>query len=213
MIHFVIEEAIDAGFNNIAIITRKGKTVIEDYIDSMDFKADICYLRQNEPKGFGDAILRARNFVGTDSFGVLVGDEIFEGGYPPMHALQNVHYCNNRKKSVISVQPNTINPEKYANVYHKWRNCDEEDLVFNVSAIIEKPTSNFAEHTATGRYILTSTIFKYLEKAQPTINGEVQLTDSISSLIWEEGVSAVEFEGNRFDVGTPEGYINYIKKL
>jgi UTP--glucose-1-phosphate uridylyltransferase len=208
MINYVIDEAILAGIEQIAIITRRGKTVIEDYIDTLEGpgyeNVDFCYLRQKEPKGFGDAILRAKNFVGNEAFSILVGDELFDPN--PTKALINAFDGH----SILSVQKNVSNPWKYANVY--WTQQDATNRYY-VTNLIEKPIESFSTLTSTGRYILTSNIFKYLEKAKPTINNEVQLTDSIRDLLKVEDIYAIEFSGQRYDVGTPEGYINYIKNM
>ena len=125
VIHFVVEEAIASGIDDIMIITGRGKRAIEDYFDAspeleMHLKnnqknsllhqleeitsiCDIHYIRQKEPKGLGDAILKAEKHVGNEPFAVLLGDDIIRHKTPCLGSLiSTFKVCN---ASVISVEP------------------------------------------------------------------------------------------------------------
>lgn len=235
IIHYVLEEAIKSGITDIALVTRKGKTIIEDYIDIIpDFK-NIYYIRQKEPLGLGDAILQAEGFIGDDSFSILLGDELFETNSNLPHLKELIDLKVTTTESIISI--NKVPKEhisnygvvelgnkyvKYGPAFVTKEESGQDDnpprqiIYYSINGITEKPLYNEikSEYATTGRYVLTSEIFKYLKRAKPSINNEIQLTDAINIMI-KDGYTTygLELDGLRWDVGTPDGYYSYLKSI
>lgn len=190
IIHYVIDEAIQSGITDIAIITRKGKTVIEDYIDEMNFEANFYYLRQKYPMGLGHAVLTAEGFIGEEDFAVLLGDDLLDNN----RDLQNMMKLNH----CIAVE-SVVDPSKYGVVSIKDN---------KIIDIIEKPKKNApSNYGVVGRYILPYKIFKYIKKQKTDENDEIQLTYAIRDMI-REGYSFSPYylTGKRYDCGTPDSY-------
>ena len=120
--------------------------------------------------------------------------------------LSNIH--NESKSSVLGVF--TADPEKISNYGVIDGVLDGNS--YKLSNIIEKPKTEEAPSNLAvfGRYILSKEIFNHLENTNPGLNGEIQLTDAIKSLIEKDAVRAAEIMGKRFDCGSKEGYISAI---
>ena len=228
-IQFVVEEAIASGIEDILIITGRGKRAIEDYFDSspeleshllqnekyellkevkdISSLANIYYVRQKEPKGLGDAILKAEKHVGDEPFAVLLGDDIIKGNVPCIKQLTNLFEKYN--KSIIAVEEV---PKEKVSSYGMIKGREIEDLTYLIEDIIEKPDveetpSNIA---TVGRYVLAPEIFDCIKETKPGSGNEIQLTDSIRILKAQQEVYAYKFQGKRHDVGDKIGYIKTI---
>lgn len=225
-IQFIVEEAIEAGIEDIIIVTGRNKRSIEDHFDkSLELEmelqkssksellslvkdisnlVDIHYIRQKEPKGLGHAIYCARSFVGNEPFAVLLGDDIVKAEQPCIGQLIDVY--NEYKTSILGVQMvDWEEVSKYGIV-----ECNQiEDRVYKVKNLIEKPDRNKALSNIAilGRYILSPKIFEYLKKIKPGAGGEIQLTDALRELSRQEAIYAYEFTGKRYDVGDKLGYL------
>ena len=227
LIQFAIEEAIEAGIEKIVFITSHTKKAIEDYfsINSelekrliqsnkenlvekihpkyLD-KVEFSYVFQEEPNGLGHAILQAKDHVDDEFFGVILADDLLVHKIGCLSQLSNIH--NESKSSVLGVF--TADPEKISNygVIDGVLNGNS----YKLSNIIEKPKAVEAPSNLAvfGRYILSKEIFNHLENTNPGVNGEIQLTDAIKSLIKKDAVRAAEIMGKRFDCGSKEGYIS-----
>jgi len=230
IIQFAIEEAIAVGIEDIIIITGRGKRAIEDYFDdspelenhllrnekhellrevkSISSLADIHYIRQKEPRGLGDAVLKAEKHVGDEPFAVLLGDDIIKGDTPCIKQLMDVYQRYN--KSVIAVEE-----VKEVSKYGIIKGREIEDSVYSVEDIIEKPSLEEAPSDigTVGRYILTPEIFDCIKETPPGKGGEIQLTDAIRLLIKKEDVYAYKFDGRRYDAGDKFGYVKAIINL
>jgi UTP--glucose-1-phosphate uridylyltransferase len=229
VIHFVVEEAIASGIDDIIIITGRGKRAIEDYFDSSpelemhlrdDHKenlleqierisslCDIHYIRQKEPRGLGDAILKAEKHVGNNPFAVLLGDDIISHEEPCTLQLKRIFERFNTP--VLSIE--NVNPDKVSS-YGIIRGVPAGENIYRVEDIIEKPSRNEAPSTlgAVGRYIFSPEIFACLRKTCPGIGGEIQLTDAIRLLLKDTPIYACCFKGKRYDTGDKMGYIETI---
>ncbi|WP_332695276.1 UTP--glucose-1-phosphate uridylyltransferase GalU [Halalkalibacter lacteus] len=224
-IQYIIEEAIEAGIEDIIIVTGKGKRAIEDHFDhafeleqnliekeKFDLldkvqkasKVDIHYIRQKEPKGLGHAVWCARKFIGDEPFAVLLGDDIVQAQIPCTKQLIDVY--EKTGSSVIGVQ--TI-PEDQTHRYGIVDPISQEGRAYQVSNFVEKPAKGTAPSNLAimGRYLLTPEIFEYLEKQETGAGGEIQLTDAIQKLNELQSVYAYDFEGERFDVGEKLGFV------
>ena len=229
LIQFAIEEAIEAGIKKIVFVTSQTKKAIEDYFninselekrliqsnkeDSIEKihpkyldEIEFSYVFQEEPKGLGHAILQAKDHVDDEFFGVILADDLLVHKIGCLSQLSNIHHENN--SSVLGVF--TADPEKISNYGVIEGELDRNS--YKVKNIVEKPKAEEAPSNLAvfGRYILSKKIFNHLENTNPGVNGEIQLTDAIKSLIKKDAVRAFEIMGKRFDCGSKEGYISAI---
>lgn len=224
-IQYIIEEAIEAGIEDILIVTGKGKRAIEDHFDySFELEenlvskgkfelleairhpseVDIHYIRQKEPKGLGHAIWCARKFIGDEPFAVLLGDDIIVSDTPGIKQLMDVY--DEKQGSVIGVKKVPVEEtERYGIISPKESN----GRMYKVEHFVEKPAKELAPSNIAimGRYILTPEIFPILEYQKPGSGGEIQLTDALQTLNLFQQVYAYEFVGKRYDVGEKLGFI------
>jgi len=231
-IHYVVKEAVDAGLDDIIIITGRGKRAVEDYFDEspeiemhlarqkkddllrtireISSMANVHYIRQKEPKGLPDAILVAEKHIGDEPFAVLLGDDIIISETPCVKQLIDVYTRYN--SSVIAVQ--NVQREKinrYGAVKATKISPDTKEL-YQVEHIVEKP--NIAEAPSTlasiGRYVFTPEIFDAMKRTKLGVNNELQIADSINLLCASQKVYAYAFKGIRYDIGDKLGYIQAI---
>ena len=218
-IQYVVEEAVEAGIDDILIITGRGKESLERHFDkSFELErelqaagkhdrldrvrgiaalADIHYVRQNERNGLGDAVYYARKHVGDEPFALLLGDTIVESDVPCTARL--VNYAEEYGNSVLSLERV---PWERVSAYGVAE-LDEGDAdreCFPVENFVEKPPREEAPSNLaiTGRYVLTSEIFELIEETERGLGGELQLTDAIRKLSIVRGV---ELKGDRYDIG------------
>ena len=225
-IEYIIEEAVEAGIEDIIIVTGKGKRSIEDHFDrvpelekNLEEKgkwdllekvnyssnlANIHYIRQKEPKGLGHAVWCARHFIGDEPFAVLLGDDIVQDKTPCIKQLMNKY--DETYSSVIGVQ--TV-PDDETHRYGIIDPLSNEGRLYQVKNFVEKPAPGTAPSNLAimGRYILTPEIFQFLEEQEVGAGGEIQLTDAIQKLNKIQRVFAYDFEGQRFDVGEKIGFV------
>lgn len=229
VIHYVVDEAIQSGIDDILIISGRKKRAIEDYFDHSpeleshlknrkdtdklklieDIYAhcSIHYIRQKEPHGLGDAVLLAKKHVGNEPFAVLLGDDILRDKTPC--TLQLINSYKKTHSSIIAVQE--ISEEKISSYgIVKGQRIDSSNYL--LEDIIEKPAAKEAPSNlgAIGRYLFTPEIFDCLQEVEPGIGGEIQLTDAVKILLKKQHVYAYRFHGKRFDTGDKIGYIETI---
>jgi UTP--glucose-1-phosphate uridylyltransferase len=231
IIQFVVEEAIASGIEDIIIVTGRGKRAIEDYFDTspeletyllqnerydllrevkdISSLADIHYIRQKEPRGLGDAILKAEKHVRDEPFAVLLGDDIIKADTPCIRQLTNLFEMYN--KPIIAVEE--VAREKISR-YGIIKGREIEKSIYFVEDIIEKPSLEEAPSNigTVGRYVFTPEIFDCIKEISPGKGNEIQLTDAIRILI-EEEVYGYTFEGKRYDAGDKVGYVKAIIDL
>ncbi len=235
-IQYVVEEAVRAGIKDILIVSSRGKSVVEDHFDkSLELErhleeagkleelaevraiadlADMHYIRQKEPLGFGHAVSVARAHVGDAPFVVMVGDEIVPEPRGSEQALvaNMVSIYERTGSSVVAVQEvaledisgyGAIDPER-----------TDEGLV-RIKEMIEKPPQQEAPSNlaARGRYVFTPDIFDAIDRTAAGYGGEIQLTDAIRLLAKEKGVYAYVHEGPIYDVGKKMEYLKAVLEL
>lgn len=230
MIHYVVEEAILSGIEQVVFITSSGKQAIEDYFDrNFDLEdflvkngkikelelvrkignmVEVTAVRQKEQLGLGHAVLCAKDIVGNEPFAVILGDEIVLGKNPVIKQLIDVS-TQNKDASVIGVME--VDPqETYKYGVVKGQFTDATKRTMKMEAMVEKPKPEVApSNLATpGRYVFKPEIFDVLKVIPRGVGGEYQLTDAINMLAKEQDVFAHVFEGNRYDTGNIEGYLN-----
>lgn len=225
-IQYIVEEAVRAGITDILIITNRGKGVIEDHFDhSIELEAmlekrgntellktlrdvadlaNIYYIRQKVTRGLGDAVLRAREFVGSEPFAVLYGDDVIIGEPPAIGELCEAY--EKYGKSVVGIKE--VSDEfivKYSSL--KVESLDGKN--YSVSDMIEKPSldTKFSNFAILGRCVLDNEIFDILEKTPVGVGGELQLTDAMRTLALKYGMIGVDFSGVRYDMGNKFGIL------
>ncbi len=225
-IQYIVEEAVNAGITDILIITNRGKGVIEDHFDhSIELEnmlerrgntemletlqktanlANIYYIRQRVTRGLGDAVLRAREFVGDEPFAVLYGDDVIIGEVPAIGELCDAY--EKYGKSVVGIK------EVSDELLVKYSSLKVEplcDKIFAVSDMIEKPTldKKLSNYSVLGRCVLDSEIFDILESIPLGVGGELQLTDAMRDLSRKYGMVGVDFSGKRYDMGNKLGIL------
>lgn len=216
-IQYVIEEAVASGIDDILIVTGKNKRSIEDHFDkSFELEhtlevagkdkylkqirditdlADICYIRQKEQKGLGDAIYCARKHVGDEPFAVMLGDTITKGNTPCTKQLIDIY--NKYDASAISLEEVPIEKvERYGII----KGEEIEKDVYKINQLVEKPPMSKAPSNLAimGRYVLTPDIFDKINETEPGVGGEIQLTDALSKL---DAIYGNTFEGKTYDIG------------
>lgn len=216
-IQYVIEEAVASGIDDILIVTGRNKRSIEDHFDkSFELEqtlqsagkddrlkqvrditdlADICYVRQKDQKGLGDAIYCAKKHVGSEPFAVMLGDTITKGPIPCTKQLIDVY--NKYDASAISLEEV---PKEKVERYGIIKGHEVEKDVYKIEKLVEKPLMHQAPSNLAimGRYVLAPEIFDKIEETEPGVGGEIQLTDALSKL---DAIYGNTFEGKTYDIG------------
>ena len=229
VIHYVVEEALLSGIDDILIISGRKKRAIEDYFDHspeleshLKSKNDadklklledvyshcsIHYIRQKEPHGLGDAVQIAKKHIGNEPFAVLLGDDILQDTIPC--TLQLINAFKKTHSSIIAVQET---PKEKISSYGIIKGQKIDDSLHLLEDIVEKPSVQDAPSNlgAIGRYLFTPEIFDCIHEVVPGIGGEIQLTDAVKKLLKKQHVYAYNFLGKRFDTGDKLGYIETI---
>lgn len=236
-IQYVVEEAVRAGLDDILIVTSRGKVAVEDHFDrSLELErhlelggkedeleeirriaelADIYFVRQKEPLGFGHAVAVARSHVGTAPFVVLTGDEMVPEpkGDEPLLLERMIEIYHQRRASVVAV---VDVPHDEVSSYGV---VDAEDIgerdVFRLRDMVEKPAVEDAPSTlaSRGRYVFTPEIFEALDRTTAGVGGEIQLTDAIRLLAKDADVFAYVHDGPMYDVGKKMDYLRATVEL
>lgn len=231
-IQYIVEEVSRAGIKDILIVISRGKTAVEDYFDrSPDLErqllasgktelyeeliripklAGIQFVRQQEMKGTGDAVMSARSFVGDEPFVVLYGDDVIIGDDPATAQVCRA-YEEFGKGSVAMKEV----PDELVMKYSSLKVIRRRDNVYDVSDMIEKPAAHemFSNFSILGRCVLPPSIFDILEKLPTGANGEYQLTDAMKELARSEGMTGVDFTGVRYDMGNKLGILKAIVEV
>lgn len=226
LIQYSVEEAVESGIENIAIITSRGKSTMEDHFDrnaeleqfleqkeKLDFLeevrrisdlAEFCYIRQKEALGLGHAILMAEDYVGDEPFAVLLPDDIFACPTPCIKQLIDAFEELDAAVIVLG-RVDEEGTRKYGIIKPK----QISERVFQVEDMIEKPGPEraFSDLGILGRYVFNPDIFQAIKETQPDKKGEIQITDSIRLLLGKQPVYGYLFEGKRYDAGDKLGFI------
>jgi UTP--glucose-1-phosphate uridylyltransferase len=226
LIHHAVAEAIDSGIEQIILVTALGKNAIENYFDrsfeleyflekkgerellremrTISNLANICYIRQKEQLGLGHAIFETRGIVGDEPCAVLLPDDIIASRVPALKQLLSVY--EEHQTNVIAVQ--RVSRQETVN-YGIIKSQPIADRQHRILSLVEKPEPDEAPSNLgiVGRYVLMPEIFATLKVTPPGKKGEIQLTDALQLLLERQEVIACEFEGTRYDTGTPPGWL------
>ena len=230
LIQYAVEEAVAAGITELIFITGRNKRAIEDHFDTAyELEAELeaagkqklletvrnvipknvncIYIRQSSPLGLGHAVLCARPVVGNDPFAVLLADDFMDTaeGHKPVLAQMTDLYTYERS-SILAVQDVPREQTRQYGIVSASPYRPDLELV---SGIVEKPQPADAPSTlaVVGRYVLSASIFGYLETIGKGAGGEIQLTDGIAALMQAERVLAYRYAGQRYDCGSKLGYL------
>lgn len=233
-IHYIVEEAVRAGITDILIITSRGKSSVEDYFDRapeleerllstgkedlyrqiMDVTqmANIQYVRQQEAKGLGHAVLCAKSFVGNDPFAVLYGDDVIISP-PDQPAIGQLCQAYERYGLGV-VGMKEVTPEQIL----KYSSLAVEPLegrAYRVTDMVEKPAPDkvLSLYSILGRCVLPAQVFSILEETPPGAGGELQLTDAMRTLTRSQGMTGVDYIGKRYDMGNKLGVLEAIVEV
>lgn len=226
-IQYIVEEAVKAGITDILIITNRGKEIIEDHFDhsfeletqlkakgkneefetvsSIAKLANIYFIRQKETRGLGDAVLRAKSFIGDEPFAVLYGDDVIIGEDPAIGQL-----CRAYEETGLSACGVKEVSEADISKYSSLKVEHIGGLNYKVTDMVEKPQTKeevLSLFSILGRCVLTPDIFEILENTPLGAGGELQLTDAMKTIAQTKSMVAVDFTGKRYDMGNKLGIL------
>ncbi len=227
-ISYLVREAVESGITDILIVTGRDKDAIEDFFDyspeydaallgkgrtkevdrlhELADMANLYFIRQKTAKGLGHAVGRARSFVGDEPFAVLYGDDLVFSKTPVCRQMIDAYEKYGR--AVVGVKP--VTPEQLS----KYCSLKVEPIAGSENAyfcddMIEKPKKGeeYSNLSILGRVLLEPSIFDVIERLEPGAGGEIQLTDAMAEVARTRGVTALEFEGTRYDLGSKLGWM------
>jgi len=227
LIQYAIEEALEAGIEDIILVTGRNKQVMEDHFDHAyelemilkEKKAEdglkaargmlieegrIAYIRQMRPLGLGHAVWCAREFVKDEPFAIALPDDLIRG--TPGCLKQMVDAYNDLGGNIVA----SMNvPREDTSKYGVITPGATTGNATEVKGLVEKPSPADAPstHAVVGRYILQPEVMDALNERTVGTGGEIQLTDAMARLIGEQPFHALEFSGTRFDCGSKEGWL------
>lgn len=214
VLQHVVEELAAAGIRRILLVTSRGKAAIEDHFDGDEelerAGVRLLFTRQPQPRGLGDAILRAEGFAADRPFVVALGDAIVPAGDAPGIVSRLVAAVGERGAAgAVAVEEVRAEDVSRYGIVAPREGADPAAEVFAVGDLVEKPPAGEAPSNLAiaARYVLPPAIFGALRATPPGARGEVQLTDALRQLlVGGEEILGVRLRERRFDVGTPEGY-------
>ena len=226
LIQYAVDEAIEAGIEQMIFVNGRNKGAIEDYFD-MAFELETTqaargkdvsalagtrldpgkavFVRQQEPRGLGHAIWCARDIVGDEPFAIFLPDEFMHGS--PGCMAQMVDAYNRTGGNLISVLEVPRDKVSSYGVIAPGQKVDAS--LTEVKGLVEKPKVDEAPSNLiiSGRYILQPDVMSILAGQQAGEGGEIQLTDAMATLLDTQPFHAVTFAGHRYDCGSQAGYI------
>jgi len=225
LIQYAVDEAVEAGIEQMIFVTGRGKSALEDHFDiayeleatmaargkSLDVldgtrlkPGNIAYVRQQEPMGLGHAVWCARDIVGDEPFAVLLPDDFMFG--KPGCLKQMVDAYNKVGGNLICAE---IVPDDQTHRYGIITPGAQDGTLTEVKGLVEKPAPGTAPSNLSviGRYILQPEVMRVLENQGKGAGGEIQLTDAMQRMIGDQPFHGVTFEGTRYDCGDKAGFI------
>jgi UTP--glucose-1-phosphate uridylyltransferase len=225
MIQYAVDEAREAGIEQLIFVTGRGKSSLVDYFD-MAFElettmrdkgksldplqpsragfGEIITVRQQQPLGLGHAVWCAREIVGDEPFAVLLPDELMAGS--PSCLAQLVEAYQEVGGNVVAAL------EVPADETHKYGVIDPGDTsgrLTEIRGMVEKPAPGTAPSNLMlpGRYILQPEVMRALDAQETGAGGEIQLTDAMAKVIGRQPFHAYRFDGKRYDCGYAAGFV------
>jgi len=225
-IHYIVEEAVLAGIEEIVLVTGRGKQGILDYFDRAPeleevllkrgredllsgikktaSMAEIVTVWQSEPLGLGHAVLCAKDVIGNEPFFVCLPDDLIDSETPCVGQMLSVY--ERFASPVIAIERI---PDEQVNQYGILKSKELEKGLHQIESLVEKPALDEAPSNLgiVGRYLLPPEIFPILQKIKPGSGGEIQLTDALRILAGQQKTLGLEFSGTRYDTGDKLGFL------
>ena len=225
-IQYVVQEAVDAGIEEIIFVTGRGKDGIEDHFDEapeleqvladrgndemvkvlrrIAEMTEVVSVRQKKPLGLGHAVLCARDLVGNEPFAVMLADDLIDSATPCIRQLLDIFQSTN--ESVIALMEV---PQTEVHQYGVIKGKVMKERLYEVEGMVEKPPAKDAPSRMAiiGRYVLRPEIFSILQNLPSGKGGEIQLTDGLAQLLRERKIYGCEFSGDRYDIGDKFGFV------
>ena len=224
-IQYIVAEAVAAGVRDVIIVNAKGKETIVDHFDvakeleahlakvgktaqrdeirAIAKMANIVSIRQQEPLGLGHAVLCAKNLVGDEPFVVMLGDDVIDAAIPGAKQLADCY----ARHGLATIALMEVPPEE-THLYGIAAGVPLDERTLRIERLVEKPKKDPPSSLAViGRYVLPPSVFDVLERVEPGVGGEIQLTDALAVLAKGDGLLGYRFEGDRYDAGDRFGYL------
>jgi len=227
LIQYAVDEAREAGIEEFIFVSAAGKGALEDYFDTAAVletrleaagktealaaidcarmpEGAVTILRQAQPLGLGHAVRQAKKLIGDEAFAVILPDDVIKADKGALAQMVEAHRdLGGHMVATVDVPLSEIS---------KYGVLDVEAVqgrVAYAAGLVEKPRADLAPSTKAviGRYILERAIFDQLDALSPGAGGELQLTDAINADVARVGVSGFTFEGERFDCGSVQGFV------
>ncbi|MBP6892674.1 UTP--glucose-1-phosphate uridylyltransferase [Candidatus Babeliales bacterium] len=233
-IEYIVQEGCDAGIDNMLIILSPDKNIIIDYfsynhhleqvlaeqnkshylseLNTLIAQTKFQYFIQNKPKGVANALLHAQPAILADEyFALSYPDDIIFGADPEIGNL--IKMAQKHQAMIIGVMEVPL--EKISAYGVIAPKCQIDENIFEIAHLIEKPKMQEAPSNLAivGRFILHSSLFTHIPMTTPNAQGEILLPDTINLMIAKGyKILAYKIQGERFDTGTPQGWIDFILK-
>lgn len=225
LIQYAVDEAIEAGIEQMIFVTGRGKSAIEDHFDiAYELEATmsargkslqlleqtrlapgaVAYVRQQEPMGLGHAVWCARDIIGDEPFAVLLADDFMVG--EPGCLKQMVAAYEKTGGNIICAQEV---PDNMTHMYGVITPGTRDGALTEVKGLVEKPAAGTSPSNLAviGRYILQPEVMRILETQGKGAGGEIQLTDAMARMIGDQPFHGLTFQGTRYDCGDKAGYM------
>lgn len=212
-IALIVDEAIEAGADEVVIITSPEKPLLKKWFELNPPKAPIVWVDQLEQHGLGHAVLQAAEHFESEIEPVLIllGDALVSGGNASS-AMMEISKANGGA-SVIGCEEV---PRERVSRYGIMKSSSEiTEAFFKLADIVEKPSVEMAPSNlaVAGRYLLDPAVFRYLKDQTAGVGGEIQLTDAIRRMLAEKTVFGYTYPGHRHDIGNPNGYLKALEAM
>src|SRR5689334_24392869 len=225
LIQYAIDEAREAGIEQMIFVAGRGKAALDDYFDigfelettmrgrgkSLDALepsrsgfGEIVSVRQQQPLGLGHAVWCARDIVGDEPFAVLLPDELMHG--KPNCLAQMVEAYERVGGNVVAALEV---PDSETHKYGVIDPGETDGRLTEIRGMVEKPAPGTAPSNLMlpGRYILQPEVMRALDAQETGAGGEIQLTDAMAKLIGTQPFHAYRFDGQRYDCGSAAGFV------
>ena len=225
LIQYAVDEAREAGIEELIFVTGRGKSALEDYFDigfelettmrergkSLDALepsrtafGELVSVRQQQPLGLGHAVWCARHVVGDEPFAVLLPDELMMG--KPNCLAQMVEAYEKVGGNIVAALEV---PESETHKYGVIDPGATDGRLTEIRGMVEKPAPGTAPSNLMlpGRYILQPEVMRALDAQEKGAGGEIQLTDAIAKLVGKQPLHAYRFDGERYDCGSAAGFV------
>jgi UTP--glucose-1-phosphate uridylyltransferase len=225
LIQYAVDEAREAGIQQIILVTGRGKSALVDYFDvAFELEAtlrqkgkslgtlepsraqfgEVVSVRQQQPLGLGHAVWCAREIVGDEPFAVLLPDDLMAG--TPGALRQMVDAWDKVGGNLVATEEV---PRERTSSYGVITPGRQDGALTEVLGLVEKPSPEEAPSNlgVIGRYILQPEVMRILDKGERGAGGEIQLTDAMARLIGEQPFHALKVDAVRHDCGDKAGYV------